>query len=210
MFDLSFFISLGVHGGSLAPGMADLVNLIVVFFEDLTSKPLGELFFALIPGVNSLPNIHPLIIHFPIVLFPTFFIVDVIGSLTKNKELRQMASGLLYLGAISSVFTVIAGFQAASNVPHGLEVHDILEKHKWYGLVVALLGLILSIWRFRARLFFCKEANVFHLISSALLCAVLTLGADLGGLMVYKFGIGVEAASSAGDSLLHEHGLDKK
>jgi len=43
-----------------------------------------------------------------------------------------------------------------------------------------------------------------------LLCAVLTLGADLGGLMVYKFGIGVEAASSAGDSLLHEHGLDKK
>ena len=75
---------------------------------------------------------------------------------------------------------------------------------------MALLGLILSVWRFRARLFFCKEANVFHLISSALLCAVLTLGADLGGLMVYKFGIGVEAASSAGDSLLHEHGLDKK
>ena len=136
--------------------------------------------------------------------------MDVIGSLTKNKELRQMASGLLYLGAISSVFTVIAGFQAASNVPHGLEVHDILEKHKWYGLVVALLGLILSVWRFRARLFFCKESNVFHLISSALLCAVLTLGADLGGLMVYKFGIGVEAASSAGDRLLHEHGLDKK
>lgn len=210
MFDVSSFISLGVHGGSLAPGMAEWVRLIVVYFENLATMPTGELFLALIPGVNSLPNIHPLIIHFPIVLFPTFFIMDIVGSLMKNKELRRMASGLLYLGAVSSVFTVIAGFQAASNVPHGLEVHAILEQHKWYGLFVAMLGLILSVWRFRSRLFFCKEANVFHLISSALLCAMLTLGADLGGLMVYKFGIGVEAVSPTSDSFSHAHGLDKK
>jgi len=210
MFDLSTFISLEVHGGSLAPGMADLVNLIVVFFEGLTSQSVSEIFLVLIPGVNSLPNIHPLIIHFPIVLFPTFFIVDIIGRLTKNKELRTMASGLLYLGAISSVFTVIAGFQAASNIPHGLEVHSILEKHKWYGLFVALLGLVLSVWRFRTKLLFCKEADVFHFISSAFLCTALMLGADLGGLMVYKFGIGVEAVSPAANNVLHAHGQDNK
>jgi hypothetical protein len=34
------------------------------------------------------------------------------------------------------------------------------------------------------------------------------LGADLGGLMVYKFGIGVEAVSPAVSDLLHAHGQD--
>jgi hypothetical protein len=43
------------------------------------------------------------------------------------------------------------------------------------------------------------------LLLSALLCVLMVLGADLGGLMVYHYGVAVEAAPVPEDSSGHVH-----
>jgi hypothetical protein len=48
-------------------------------------------------------------------------------------------------------------------------------------------------------------ANSFFLILATLLCALMMLGADLGGLMVYHYGVAVKAAPVPEDSVSHVH-----
>lgn len=180
--------------------------MVLVFLEGLLSKSPEEILVAIVPGTMSMPNIHPLLVHFPIVLLPTFFFLDMAGSLFNKDNWRRVASWLLYLGALTAVMTVIAGYFAAMTVPHGIEVHYIIEKHKVYGIIIAGVAMILSIWRLLGKTLPRREANVLQFLLSGIVCVALILGADLGGLMVYKYGIGVEAAvTKTIDNIEHKH-----
>ncbi|MGR9073374.1 MAG: DUF2231 domain-containing protein [Gammaproteobacteria bacterium] len=197
-----------IHAGNLVDSIGSLIEMILVFFEELVSKTPTDILQTLVPGTMSMPNIHPLLVHFPIVLLPAFFVLDLIGTLTNNPGWRKVASWLLYLGAVTALLTVVAGFFAAKTVPHGIEVHNIIEKHKMFGVSIAGLTMILSVWRLASRHFPRREANVLHLTLAAMVCIALVLGADLGGLMVYKYGVGVEAAVQPADSKEHQHAAD--
>ena len=192
-----------IHGGSLTDGFAEFVNTLLLFLEGLSNHSINEILSSLVPGFSALPSIHPVLVPFPISCLSIFFVLDVLGSLSKNNELRKFAGVMLYLGMVTALVTVLAGFQAAAKEPHGEDVHYIVDKHKLYGILVALLAVVLSVWRYLLKAYPKKEANALYLSLSFLLCAVLVLGADLGGLLVYKYGIGVEAVVlQAGD---HEH-----
>lgn len=197
LFDLS------VHSNHLAGGVAELMESILVFLEKLMSINSGAILPTIIPGLNAMPNWHPFIVHFPIALLPTFFVLDITGVIRKNNELRQVASYFLYLGAISSVIAIIAGFKAAETVIHDNIAHSVMEVHELYGLIVTALALVLALWRYHNKAPQRLMANVLHQILSVLLCVFLTLGADLGGLMVYKYGVGVASVKPSVDS--HEH-----
>ena len=184
--------------------------MVLVFLEGLLSKSPEDILFAIVPGTMSMPNLHPLLVHFPIVLLPTFFLLDLAGSLLNKDDWRRVASWFLYLGAITAVLTVIAGYFAAKTVPHGMEVHFIIEKHKIYGIIIAGVAMLLSIWRLRRGALPRREANVLQFLLSAIACFALILGADLGGLMVYKYGVGVEAAIQPMDSNEHKHAEEKR
>jgi len=173
----------------------------------------------LMPGIVSMDNIHPLLVHFPIAFLSAFFVLDVLGMLVHKPHWRGVASWLLYMGTVAAMFTVAAGVLAANTVAHGHNVHDIMERHEHLGLSVLALATVLSVWRMKT-----LNGNLLFVMLSALLCVLLALGADLGGLMVYKYGVAVEAAPvpaddhshadnaahplehSHGDSQEHEHG----
>jgi len=193
------FLTFQIHGGADHGGVADMVAGLLTFIEGLVGKGGAEIFAALLPGIASMDNIHPLLVHFPIAFFSAFFLFDVVGKLANNSNLRGVASWLLYLGTVSALFTVGAGVLAASSVPHGGNVHEIMERHEHIGLFVLGLATLLSVWRIGT-----SAGGVVFLIVSALLVVLLVLGADLGGLMVYKYGVAVEAVPApTGD---HVHG----
>ena len=200
------YLSFQIHGGGDHGGVAQIVASLLAFLEGLTAKSPGEIFSSILPGVSQMENVHPLFVHFPIAFLLTFFVLDLIGTFAKKAEWRRVAGWLLYLGSISAIFTVIAGFMAAESVKHGENVHDIMERHESFGITVLTLSLILSIWRLIARGRFEAGANTLFLLLSALLCVVLTLGADLGGLMVYKYGVGVSAVPVPEGGYGHVHG----
>jgi len=198
------FLSFQIHGGAdHGGGIAESVASLLAFFEGVSTQGPGGLFSAVMPGLAAMDNVHPLLVHFPIAFLWAFFALDFVGTLAKKKQWRAVASWLLYLGAVAAVFTVTAGFIAANTVAHGDNVHDIMERHEHIGISVLSLAALLSLWRIKSGNLLQGGANSLFLMLAALLCVLLSLGADLGGLMVYKYGVAVEAVEIHGNS--HEH-----
>lgn len=148
----------------------------------------------LLPGVGEMGNIHPLLVHFPIALFVAFLAMDFVGWLFAKKGLRAAAAWMLYLGTLGACATVVTGFWAAGKVPHEEVVHEIMLRHKNYGLAVLSFGIVLSVWRALADTLFSRFGQFLQFLFALVMVGTLTLGADLGGLMVYKYGVGTKAA----------------
>jgi uncharacterized membrane protein len=195
MINMTNFLSFQVHGGGMGGGVAANVASLLEFIESLSGKTPPEMFSAIMPGIAAMENIHPLLVHFPIAFLTFFFLVDVIGVIAKKPQWRYVAGWLLYLGTLAAIFTVIAGLFAADSVEHGEDVHDIMERHQHIGISILSLALFLSAWRLKRWGLHSKTGNTFFLGLSAFLCFLLTLGADLGGLMVYRYGVSVNHAA---------------
>ncbi len=202
------FLSFQIHGGADDHGgILDSITSLLALFEGLTAKAPNELFSGFMSGFAALDNIHPLLVHFPIAFLLAFFALDVTGTLAKKLHWRNVASVLLYLGAISAVLTVIAGFIAAATVEHGDNVHAIMEQHEHIGIAVLISALSLAAWRLKTGVLAQGGANTVFLLLSALLCLLISFGADLGGLMVYHYGVAVKAVPipEGGYDHLHAH-----
>jgi len=198
------FLSFQIHGGAdQGGGIAESVASLLAFFENLSTQGPGGAFSAMMPGVAGMDNIHPLLVHFPIAFLSTFFILDLIATLAKKPNWRHVASWFLYFGTVAAAFTVITGLIAADSVVHGQDVHGIMENHETIGISVLSLAIALSAWRVKSRGLIHGGANSFFLILSALLFVLIMLGADLGGFMVYKYGVAVKAAPAPEDSTSH-------
>lgn len=208
MFDLTNNLLFAVHGGGDSGGVAGMVAGILGFIESLVSLSPSELFANLLPGVAVLDNIHPLLVHFPIALLSLFFLLDLVGSLAHKSEWRRAASWFLYCGTVLAGLTMAAGLIAAASVPHGGDVHEIMENHEHLGISVFLLASALSIWRWLAKEQITGPANTLYLLSAAILAAMLVFTADLGGLMVYNYGVAVAPMTQINRKAaeLHEHG----
>ena len=200
------FLSFQIHGGAdNGGGIADNVASLLAFFENLSTQGPAEIFSSLMPGIAGMDNIHPLLVHYPIAFLSVFFALDVVGTLAKKPQWRSVASWFLYFGTAAAAFTVITGLIAADSVAHGQDVHGIMEHHENIGISVLSLAAVLSIWRIKSGSLIRGGANSFFLILSALLFVLIMLGADLGGFMVYKYGVAVKAGPVPEDNHVHEH-----
>ena len=198
MNHLSFYI----HGN--ADGHNELLEMLtnfLAFFEGLTSNGGASNGSNFLEGIASLANIHPLLVHFPIAFLSLFVVVDLIGTAAKKTEWRNFASGLLYLGTVFAGLTVWAGFHAADTVLHGHNVHDIMERHEQLGISILALSMALLAWRLRRPV----DGWGIYSVFSIVLLGLIIFGADLGGLMVYKYGVAVEAVTVPLEDSHHDH-----
>jgi uncharacterized membrane protein len=198
MNTLSFYI----HGN--ADGHNEILEMLtgfLAFFEGLTANGGASNSSSFLGGITSLANIHPLLVHFPIALLSLFVVVDLIGTAAKKIKWRNFASGLLYLGTVFAGLTVWAGFIASDTVPHGHNVHDIMERHEQLGISILALSAALSAWRLRRPV---NGWGIYNALTVILLCVII-FGADLGGLMVYKYGVAVEAVTVSSEDSHHNH-----
>jgi uncharacterized membrane protein len=204
MFDVFNPIAFQIHGGGHG-GVAGAVGDLLAFIERLLSMQPPEILAALLPGVTAMGNHHPLFVHFPIAFLLAFFVLDTVASLAKKEDWRTVAGWFLYFGAAAAIVTVAAGFHAAATVPHGADVHAIMERHKHFGLTVLSLALALSVWRWLGRRFLRRAVNILYLSMAAIMAICITLGADLGGLMVYHYGLNVGIGAMPESAFSHEH-----
>jgi uncharacterized membrane protein len=189
------FLSFQIHGGGdHGGGVAENVSSLLTSLEGYSNQGPGELFSSILPGISGMENIHPLLVHFPIAFLSAFFAVDLIATIAKKPQWRNAASWFLYFGALSAIFTVIAGFNAAETVAHGEDVHEIMQHHEHIGLSILSLSLGLSAWRLKSGALITGWTNSFFLALSVLLFGLIVQGADLGGLMVYQYGVAVKTA----------------
>jgi len=199
------FLAFEIHGGHDHDGVANSVGGLLAFIEGLVGKSPHDAFATVLPGITSMSNIHPILVHFPIAFFTFFVLIECLAAVFKKADWRVFSGNLLYLGTFSVILTVIAGLIAADTVPHGHNVHDIMENHEHIGISILVLSLLLSAWRAITKSMQ-GAAHVLFIGLAGLLLGLVVLGADLGGVMVYKYGVAVQAVPVPEGGFMHEHG----
>ena len=176
-----------------------MLDNLLTFIQNASLSGAG---ISLLPGLADMANVHPLLVHFPIALLSSFLVLEILAALSKSERMHVASSWMLYVGTLGAVATVIAGFMAASTVPHGGAAHEIIASHKSLGLSVLVLAVVLTCWRLMYKKRLSGMASVLNLMLAVIMVGLLIKGADLGGQMVYKYGVGVENIEPPQE---HEH-----
>lgn len=205
-------LTFGIHGTDKHAGsLTGLLEQLLIFLESIDNKSPEQVFALIFPGVSAMENIHPLLVHFPIAFISFFVLVDIIACIFRKPSWRNLASGLLYFGTLTAAFTVYAGFEAAKTVAHDDVVHEVIERHEHLAISVLILASLLSLWRLLSGSNIKNGANFFFLLLALILAGLVSLTADLGGLLVYHHGVAVLPAAmnaSNGDQTEHSHDHD--
>lgn len=134
--------------------------------------------------------VHPMLIVFPLGLFITGFVFDVVQLLTGNVTFGQVGFWTITGGLIGAVLAALCGVIDWLGVPTGTRARGV---GLWHGLLnVVTVVLFLISW-------FIRLDRPDHAVSGGLIVlevlavGVLTAAAWLGGELVERHGIGVDA-----------------
>ncbi|MGH9146254.1 MAG: DUF2231 domain-containing protein [Vicinamibacterales bacterium] len=144
------------------------------------------------------PNVHPLVIHFPIGLWVTAVAIDLVDALFERPAWLGAAATSLYVaGAAAAIVAYLTGVQAGSTVFVPGMAYPLIDDHNrwavvtvWFFAAVAVLRL--AVWRLgipRRRLH-----RVLLLVTGLTGILLLQQTAERGARLVYEHGVGVIAA----------------
>ncbi len=143
------------------------------------------------------PNIHPMLIHFPIVFLITAVLLDALNIVfRKNSWLHSAALFFYAVGIVSLVGVYFSGQQAADSVKVADSVYPAISDHANWALRSVWFWIALVAIRF-ALLF--REYDRKTLVLSGLVLVGIVGNwfifrtADQGAALVYKLGVGVKA-----------------
>ena len=107
--------------------------------------------------------------------------------LTQSEKLQWTSLWMLLLGALGAAAALISGFYAAPGLMISESVRNqLLTHHKHLMVATSLLTAALTLWALASRPMPTRFRPVFLLALLALVL-LLTIGADLGGEMVYAY-----------------------
>ena len=138
---------------------------------------------------------HPAIVHFPIALFTisAFFIIFCFRSEVLADD---AAFYLLMIGTLSSIVACVFGWAFAERSP--VNIWDIsigINRHRWLGIVVTVIGLIATVLGWRARNdVMGKRNNGMWKFGTIICAAIIGLVGHQGGEEVYGEGFYDKAA----------------
>ncbi len=148
------------------------------------------------PGLESVLNIHPLLVHFPIALTLTAALLVGVHLLIRSEEWMRMAAVLVYLSAAAALVAAATGLMASDGLGHDTPGHELVHEHRDIMLIYTslILGLALLTALSRSSMTgWIKHASMKFIRLGILLaaCATLIVGADRGALLVFGHGIGM-------------------
>ncbi len=146
------------------------------------------------------PNVHPLIVHFPIGILFTAALFDLVGLVLRQQDFPRRAAMMLYaLGGIAATAAYFTGEAAADSVFLPTEANALLTEHSDLGhYVFYFFGGYAVV---RVITFFAGLERMFLLRAAMAVLGVAGLGlltytADHGAEMVFRYGVGVQAVDA--------------
>lgn len=149
---------------------------------------------------TSLPNLHPALVHFPIVLLMLAPALDLASLLLRrHRWLDHAATVATLVGAGSAWVVFLSGRFAADGLGQvAPAAQGAISRHAnmaWWVVVTALfLGAWRVFWLWQRGRGDRPGASVRRgvgIVLGALVAVLLSLTADLGGALVYRHGLGV-------------------
>jgi len=141
------------------------------------------------------PNIHPMIIHFPIVLWIIAVLADLVWLFLQKNWLRNMAVALYVLGALGALGAYLSGTQAIDLVSVPMQGELTASNHSDWGSYTFYFFTAYAAIRL---FFFWKQWDkkkwlaIVLVITGMVGIGIVAQTADLGAKLVYKYGVGTQ------------------
>ena len=150
-----------------------------------------------------IPNWHPLFVHFTVALLLTATGLFLLGLLASGKKWSATALKVahinLWLGALVTIATVIAGLYAYNTVDHDTPSHIAMTNHRNWALPTAAAFAVLALWSMAIYRRSVKVGLPF-LIVLLIASGALSATAWKGGELVYRHGLGVMSMPNTSSS----------
>ncbi len=142
-----------------------------------------------LPGLQATLNLHPMFVHFPIVITLLALLAEIVHKVYKKPVYGDMAGVLLNLAAISAVVTLITGYWASDSLGHDTPGHDYVHGHRdvmiWFTAFTVLAAIVFQFIK-------SSRQGLYRLVVLVFLSGLLMFGADRGARLVYEYGVGVK------------------
>lgn len=140
--------------------------------------------------VEIIPNWHPILVHFTLALLSISALLYLAGLVLKKKNLLIAARWNLWIGAVATVGTVLAGLYAYNTVTHDGMSHVAMTDHRNWALPTAGIFVTLAFWAaWKQR--GAQAVSPAFVVIMLLATGLLAVTGYKGGEVVYRHGIGV-------------------
>ena len=147
------------------------------------------------------PNIHPLLVHFPIAIILIAVLSDLASIILKKQIwLHYAAFGLYAVSALGAIAAFLSGRQAADLVEIPPAAQPVVSEHAHLALIsmVILIGYVIILYLFLWKKWDLKTpVAVVLLIAGAGGFALIATTAEHGAELVFRYGVGVATVQSA-------------
>jgi len=145
------------------------------------------------------PNLHPLVVHFPIGLLVAAVVVDCLGLIAHGRPaIREIATLLYCTGAALAVIAYFTGRAAADGLVIPSEINWLVNEHAdwafrttWFFVFFASLRLTV-LYILQPKLAAMVGMFVLALVGIGLLSETVERGAGL----VFQYGLAVRASAA--------------
>ncbi len=139
---------------------------------------------------SEFPNLHPMVVHFPVVLLLLAFFTQLIGFFGFRVQFSWITLFLLLGGFAGAIFAAQIFHPHAGGLPEN--VKEIFETHEYYGKTTMWLAAIALVFKIISHFFLKRkiwaEILVFIVISAS--AVTVSLAGHLGSQMVYIENVG--------------------
>lgn len=132
-----------------------------------------------------LGRLHPLVVHFPIALLIVAFLMECVAGLRRRAEPAAGSGVVLTIAALGAIAAAAFGWMNADTRGVAADLQSTLAIHRWTGIAVAGLAVVLLLTHIGARSGRSLPAIRFHRFLLFISAATVMVAGHFGGTLVY-------------------------